>query len=83
MAKSLKCGQRKRKRDGRKGVKSLKQKGDWGVPFMAQWKRTRLGSVRLRVRSLSSLSGLRIQRFRELWCRLQMGLGSGVAVAVV
>ena len=27
-------------------------------------------------------SGLRIRRCRELWCRLQMQLGSGVAVAV-
>ena len=32
---------------------------------------------------LASLSGLRIQRCRELWCWLQMRLGSCVAVAVV
>ena len=32
---------------------------------------------------LASLSGLRIQRRHELWCRSQPWLGSGVAVAVV
>ena len=30
-----------------------------------------------------SVSGLRIQHCGELWCRLQMWLGSRVAVAVV
>jgi len=35
------------------------------------------------VQSLAFLSGLRIQCCRELWCRSQMWLGSGVAVAVV
>ena len=30
----------------------------------------------------ASLSGLRIQRCCELWCRSQMWLGSGVAVAM-
>ena len=35
-----------------------------------------------RVQSLASFSGLRIQRCHELWCRSQMRLGSGVAVAV-
>ena len=35
------------------------------------------------VRSLGSLCGLRIRRCRELWCRLQTRLGSGMAVAVV
>ena len=37
----------------------------------------------MQVRSLASLSGLRIQHCRELWCRSQAWLGSGVAVAVV
>ena len=36
----------------------------------------------LQVRSLASLSGLRIWHCRELWCRSQMQLGSGVAVAL-
>ena len=35
-----------------------------------QRKRIRLGTVRLQVRSLASLSGLRIQRCHELWHRL-------------
>ena len=50
---------------------------------MAQWKQIQLGTMRLCIRSLALLSGLRIQRCRDLWGRLQMWLGSGVAVAVV
>ena len=38
--------------------------------------------MRMGVGSLASLSGLGIQRCRELWCRPQMWLRSGVAVAV-
>ena len=37
--------------------------------------------MRLRVRSLALLSGLRIWHCHELWCRLQTRLGSCVAVA--
>ena len=37
--------------------------------------------MRTRVRSLASLSGLRIRRCQDLWCRSQMWLGSDVAVA--
>ena len=51
--------------------------------MVAQQKRIRLGTTRLQVRSLASLSGLRIQRCRELWCRWQMHLGSCIAVALV
>ena len=54
-----------------------------GVPIVAQWKVICLASMRPQVQSLASLSGLRIQRCRELWCRSQMWLGSGVAVAVL
>ena len=50
---------------------------------MVQQKQIRLGNMRLRVQSLASLSGLRIQRCRELWCSSQTWLGSGIAVAVV
>ena len=50
---------------------------------MAQQQRTQLVSMRTQVRSLASLSGLRIQRCCELWCRLKMWLGSGLALAVV
>ena len=39
-------------------------------------------NMRFWIRSLASLSGLRIWHRRELWCRLQTRLGSGVAVAV-
>ena len=41
-----------------------------GVPFVAQQKEIWLGTMRLRDWSLASLSGLRIQRCSELWCRL-------------
>ena len=55
-----------------------------GVPVVAQLKRIWLASMRSQVQSLAVLSGgLRIWRCRELWCSLQMWLGSCVAVAVV
>ena len=50
---------------------------------MAQQKQIQLGTMRFQVRSLASISGLRIQCCRELWCRSQTWLGSDVAVAVV
>ena len=53
------------------------------IPVVVQWKLIQLGPVRLRIRSLALLSGLRIRRCRELWCRSQMQLGSCVAVALV
>ena len=53
-----------------------------GVPVMVQQKQILLETMRLRVRSLALLSGLRIQHCHELWCRSQMQLRSGVAVAV-
>ena len=39
--------------------------------------------MRTRASSLASVSGLRIWRCCELWCRLQVWLGSCIAVAVV
>ena len=36
-----------------------------GVPILAQWKRIRLGNMRLQVQSLPSLGGLRIWRCHE------------------
>ena len=54
-----------------------------GVPVLAQWKQIWLGIMRLGVRSLTSLCGLRVQRCCELRCRLQTRLRSHVAVAVV
>ena len=53
-----------------------------GVPVVAQQKQIQLVSVRIRVRSLASLSGSGICRCHELWCRLQKQLRSFVAVAV-
>ena len=53
-----------------------------GVPIVVQGKQIPLGSMRTPVGSLASLSGLRIQHCHELWCRLKVQLGSGVAVAV-
>ena len=53
-----------------------------GVHMVAQQKQFRVGTMRLQVRSLASLSGLRIQHCHELWCRSQMWLRSCIAVAV-
>ena len=49
---------------------------------MAQWKQIQLGTMKLRVQPLASLSGLMIRHCCELWCRSQTPLGSDVAVAV-
>ena len=49
---------------------------------MVQRKQIRLETMRLGVQSLASLSGL-IQHCNELWCRLRMWLGSGIAMALV
>ena len=44
--------------------------------------RTLLVSMRMRIQSLASLSGLRIRRCSKLQYRWQMWLRSGIAVAV-
>ena len=54
-----------------------------GVLTTAQQKQIQLGTMRLQVQSLTSLSGLRISCFREPWCGSQTWLGSGLAVAMV
>ena len=51
------------------------------VPTVAQQSRGRLVSIRMQVRSLNLLGGLRIQRCHELWYRSQTGLRSRAAVA--
>ena len=51
-------------------------------PVVARRKQIRLGTMRLRVQSLASLSELRIRCCHELWCRSQTWFGSCVAVAV-
>ena len=54
-----------------------------GVPVLVQRKQIQLGTMRLWVRYLASLSGLRIRCCCELWCTSQTQLGSGISVAVV
>ena len=54
-----------------------------GVPIVAQQLTNQLASMRMLVRSLVSLSGLRIWHCCELWCGPQMWLGTCIAVAVV
>ena len=54
-----------------------------GVPIMVQWIQILLGTMRLRVPSLASLSGLRMWCCHELWCSSQTRFGSSIAVAVV
>ena len=49
---------------------------------MVQQKQIQLGTMRLRIRYLALLSWLRIPCCLELWCRSQMQLGSGIAMAV-
>ena len=50
---------------------------------MEQQKRIQLGTIRLQVRSLALLSGLRTQRCHELWYRSQTQLRIQHGVAVV
>ena len=50
---------------------------------MAQQKQIRLVSTRLQVRSLASLSPLRIRHCYELWCRSQTQLRSCIYVAPI
>ena len=49
---------------------------------MVQRKQIRLGTMRLWVRSVAKISGLRIGHCHELWCRLQTWLRTGIAVAL-
>ena len=58
---------------------SFKNTDVWGVPIMMQRKQIWLGAMRLQVRSLASLSKLRIQHCCELWCKSQTWLRSVVA----
>ena len=53
------------------------------VPTVAQRKQIRLVSMRTWIRSLALLRASGVRHCRELWCRLQTQLGSGVAVAAV
>ena len=60
----------------------LKLSGFQGVPIMVQWLMNPTRSMRVRVRSLALLSGLRIWHCSELWCRSQTQLRSRIAVAL-
>ena len=51
-------------------------------PLWLSGQQIQLGTMRLRVRFLAFLRGLRIRRCRDLWCKSQTRLGSLVAVAV-
>ena len=63
--------------------KKRAKKVNTGVPVVAQLVKN-LTSIHGDAGSIpASLSGLRIWRCCELWCRSQAQLGSGVAVAVV
>ena len=53
------------------------------VPIVVQQKRIQLGTMRLQVQSLASLSGLRILCCQKLCCKSQMQLRCRIAVAVV
>ena len=56
---------------------------DKEFPSWLSGQQIRLGTMRMRVRSLALLSRLRIRRCCELWCGSQMPLRSCVAMAVV
>ena len=60
-----------------KGEKELRQ----GVPFVAH-QLTGLGSMRMQIRPLALLSGLRIWHYCELLYRSKTQLRSCIAVAV-
>ena len=62
---------------------SFKKTLELEVSDVAQGKGIQLGTMRLPVRSLASISGLRIRRCPELWYRSQTWLESCVDVAVV
>ena len=64
------------------GIFQSENAGMMEFPSWRSGQRIRLGTMRLRVRSLALLSGLMIRHCRELWCRLQMRLGSCIAVAL-
>ena len=53
-----------------------------GVSIVEQWKWIWLGTMRLQVWFLTSLSELRIWHCHELWCRSQTSLWSCAVVAV-
>ena len=63
-------------------MKGFKNEKGTGVPVVAQQVKNPTSICEDVVRSLASLSGLRISCHHELQHREQMWLGSGIAVAV-
>ena len=61
--------------------RSTLKKANMEFPSWRSGLRIRRGTMRLQVRSLALLRGLRIWHCRELWSRSQTQLGSGVAEA--
>ena len=61
---------------------SFKKKST-GSSHVAHQKQIQLVTMMMRVRSLASISGLRIHHCSELWYRSQMQYGSGIARTVV
>ena len=57
--------------------------GVWAFLLWLRGLWTRLVSMRMQIRSLALLSGLRIQHYHELWCRSRPQLRARIAVAVV
>ena len=70
-----------RSKGGQKTAPSIKMPTD-GVPVVVSKLRTQLVSMRMWVRALASVSGLRIRHCHKLKCRSRAWLRSGVAVAV-
>ena len=68
---------------GERGELGAVKESALGGPGRGASGRIRLGTMRLQVPSLASLSGLRTQRCCQPRCRSQTRLGSPVAVAVV
>ena len=62
--------------------KTEKEGQTTGIPIVAPRKQIQLGTMRLRVQSLASISGLRMLCCHELWCGLQTQLVSSIAEAV-
>ena len=63
-------------------IKNKKEPKEEGVPTVAQWIMNLFSIMRMQVRSLTSLNGLRIRHCHELWYRSQMQFESRVVVAM-
>ena len=87
---SCRCGPKRKKKKRIKvyvikliNLLTFKNRQYWGIPIVVQQKWIQLVSMRMRVWSLASCSGLGIWHCCELRCMSQVWLRSGVAVAGV